>query len=318
MGSQSGIEILTYLSQTDMEGALQKLLPPGARVAIEYSPRGELPVISFVDAGTFEMLRGLQLAIVSSGSVLQYGIARWSDNDLQSHLRAARKLARIIQDGFVFIGHRHPSEYEVGLFIQRCVQQEGLAGDGGVTVCVNSHTRLPHHTADPLDEYRISPGDWVLIDLWARENDGPFADITWMGYFGSKVPGHYAERFELVANTRDLVIEFLERSHTAGVHLLGWQVDQVARDYLNASAYGQYFSHRLGHSLGRSVHGYGVNLDGYETLDTRPLIPGIGFTVEPGIYPPDFGVRTEVDIFWSQSGPMVTTPIQKEVVLIGD
>jgi Xaa-Pro dipeptidase len=307
-----------YSSRSDLEESVRHLIPPETTVAMEYSPNGLLPSVSFVDAGTVEMLRRLQFEVVSSQEILQHTLARWSITDLRSHQRSARKLGRIVTDTFAFIGRQRPTEYECIEFINRRLVHDGMATDGGATVCVNGHTRLPHHSADPQDHYRISWGDLVLIDLWAREHDGPFADITWMGYFGQRIPDRYVELFGLAVGARDLVCLFLERAWRKDLNLSGWEVDIVARDYLNCSPYGQFFTHRLGHSLGKKVHGFGVNLDSYETMDTRSLVPGVAFTIEPGIYTPEFGVRTEIDVFWSEEGPLITTPVQHELVIIGE
>ena len=158
----------------------------------------------------------------------------------------------------------------------------------------------------------------MLIDLWAREAtpESIYADITWTAYVGDRVPETYQQVFDIVTGARDAALRFLEDSFRQGQQVQGWQADAVARDYIEERGYGQYFTHRLGHSISYEVHGEAVNLDGFETYDTRRIIPGVGFSIEPGIYLPDFGVRSEIDAYMSENGPYASSPVQREVVLI--
>ena len=164
----------------------------------------------------------------------------------------------------------------------------------------------------------IRSGDWLLIDLWSRIDgeDSMFADITWTAYVGDRVPPEHQAVFDAVIGGRDAAVDAIEKAFAQGRVLQGWEVDAVARESISAAGYGDYFSHRLGHSLGREVHGNAVNLDGWETRDTRPLIPGIAVTIEPGVYLPSFGVRSEIDVFITPTGPRITTEPQREVVKI--
>ena len=314
----SHIEIYPYASHADLQAALFALLERASKVAMEYSPQGRLPMVSWVDAGTLELVRSLGVEVVSSADLVQFVLARWDETALQAHLRAARKVGRIVHDAFAYIAHNYPTEFDTAQFIQRRFAQEGLRTDDGPIVAANEHSSNPHHQPLASDLRPIGPGDWVLVDLWAQEKGGPYADVTWVGYWGAHPPAPQQERFTLVARARDLALEFLRQASATGLQVQGWQVDAVVRDYLSASPYGQYFTHRLGHSLGHRAHGFGVNLDNYETVDTRPLIPQIGFTVEPGLYLPDFGIRLEVDVYLGEDGPRVTTPVQEEIVLIGE
>ncbi|MCL4369597.1 MAG: Xaa-Pro peptidase family protein [Chloroflexi bacterium] len=309
-------DVQPYTSRADLLEVLSALLDGAARVAMEYSPQGLLPMVSYVDAGTVEMVRELGVEVVSSADLLQFALARWDEGDLQAHLRAARKLGRIAQEAFAYIGHHQPTEFEAAQFILRRFRQEGLSTDSGPVVAANRNSSNPHHEPQPSDVRSIGPGDWVLLDLWAKEEDGPYADITWVGFFGARPPAPQQECFDLVVRARDLAVELLQQAWAAGVRLEGWQVDEAARDYLSASHLGRYFTHRLGHSLGRMTHGFGANLDSYETLDTRPLIQGLAFSVEPGLYLPEFGVRSEVDVYIGEDGPTVTTGIQTEIARI--
>jgi Xaa-Pro aminopeptidase len=185
-------------------------------------------------------------------------------------------------------------------------------------VAANAHGSDPHF--DPAgSRTRFAPGDWVLIDLWAREPgaDGIYADITWVAYVGAGVPAEHQRVFDVVTGGRDAAAEFLRERIASGRNAQGWEVDQVARDHIAKAGYGDRFVHRLGHSLGRQVHAGGVNLDNLETHDTRSFLPGLGFTIEPGVYLPGFGVRSEIDLHIGSDGLEITTPVQREVVLIG-
>ena len=188
----------------------------------------------------------------------------------------------------------------------------------GPAVAVNEHASDPHFDPTPENSVSIQRGDWVLIDLWTRlpGEDDMFGDITWTAYVGDVVPARHQEVFDIVVGSRDAALAEMVTAFQEGRTLQGWELDQVARDYIEAAGYGEYFNHRLGHSLGREVHSNAVNLDSWETHDTRQLIPGIAVTIEPGIYVPEFGVRSEIDVFISEDGHQVTTEMQREVVLV--
>ena len=319
--AQLGIVTDTFVGRSDMTARLSRLLAGARRIAMEYSPQGALPRVSKVDAGTLEMVHDTGVEIVSSADLLQYATQRWSDRQLQSHLVAAQKLGGIVQDAFRYIGGSlgsRPTEYAVAEFIRGRFAEEGLEPTDGPVVAVNEHASDPHYEPTAESSSPITEGDWVLIDLWARleGEDTMFGDITWTAYVGDSVPTSHQKVFDAVVGARDVAVAKLERALTEGRVLQGWQLDKVARDYIDGAGYGEYFNHRLGHSLGREVHGNAVNLDGWETYDTRQVIPGIAVTIEPGIYLPEFGVRSEIDVFISEEGPRVTTEVQRSVVMI--
>jgi Xaa-Pro aminopeptidase len=316
-----GIATTLFVSRQQMTALLDELLSGAGRIAMEYSPKGTLPRVSRVDAGTLELVRSLGVEVVSSADLLQYATQRWSDEQLKSHLVAAEKLGRIAQQAFRYIGQElasGPTEHSVAEFMRRRFAEEGLEAPDGPIVAVNSHASDPHFDPTPETSSVIKAGDWVLMDIWARlpGEDTMFADITWTGYVGDAVPALHQRVFDAVIGARDAAVAEIEQAFKDGRALQGWQVDRVARDYIARAGYGDYFSHRLGHSLGREVHSNAVNLDGFETHDTRPLIPGVAVTVEPGIYLPQFGVRSEIDLYISERGPQVTTQVQRAVVLI--
>jgi len=317
-----GWPIRTYLGLADMDAGLRALLAGRRRLAMEYSPECALPVVSRVDAGTIELIRSLGPEVVSSADLLQYAVARWTPEQLALHRSAGQKLGDVVQGAFAFVGRSlgtGAGESDVVAFMRDRFAQANLTTEEGPVVAVGAHSGDPHYSPTPETSVPIAAGDWVLIDLWAKEQapNAVYADITWVGYAGDSVPERYARAFKVVREARDLALDFLADAHRQGRPVEGWEVDRVARRHVEAAGLGPFFTHRLGHSLGVAVHSNGVNLDGFETHDTRRIIPGVAFTVEPGVYLPEFGVRTEVDVYVGPSGPEVTTPIQGDVVLIG-
>jgi Xaa-Pro aminopeptidase len=230
-------------------------------------------------------------------------------------------LGRIVLEAFKYAAANllNPvNEHQVAEFIRTRFEDEGLTSPDGPIVAVNEHGSDPHYLPQSEGSSPIQESDWLLIDLWAKEldSDSVYADITWVAYMGAEVPTLHREIFDVVTGARDAALEFLQSRAKDGQSTEGWEADTVARRYIQTAGYGDYFTHRLGHSLGTEVHGEAVNLDGFETYDTRTILPGIGFTIEPGIYLPQFGMRSEIDVFMHDSGPQATTSIQREVVLI--
>ena len=317
-----GLETRQFVSRSEMVQRLTEVLDGAAGIAMEYSPMVELPRASRVDAGTLELVRSLGVEVVSSADLVQHATQRWSEDQLQSHILAAGKLGAIVREAFAYIGESLASgvtEHEVAEFIRGRFVDEGLEVTDGPVVAVNEHSSDPHFDPTPESSATIEQDDWVLIDLWAKlaDEDAMFADLTWTAYVGDRPSEEHQRVFDAVLGARDAALAEIESAFASGRELLGWEVDRVARDYIQGAGYGDYFSHRLGHSLGREVHGNAVNLDGWETHDTRKLIPGIALTIEPGIYLPEFGVRSEIDVFISKNGPQVTTEVQRSVVGIG-
>ena len=315
------VETITFVNRQQMTARLREALMDAVKVAMEYSPNAALPRVSRIDAGTKEFVTGLGVEIVSSADLLQYASQRWDEDQLKSHEIAAQKLSQIVNEAFDHIGASLASgitEYAVAEFIRGRFREEGLVVTDGPAVAVNKHASDPHFDPTDPNAPAIKEGDWVLIDLWARlpGDDSMFGDITWTAYVGDKVPAKHREVFDAVIDARDAALDELEKAHRDGRVLEGWELDKVAREHITRSGYAEFFNHRLGHSLGREVHSNAVNLDGWETHDTRKVITGIGLTIEPGIYLPEFGVRSEIDVFMSKDGPVVTTEVQREIVLI--
>lgn len=311
-----------YSRWQDLDSGLQRLLAGMKRVALEYSPRNAIPYISRVDAGTVEAIRALGVDVMSSGDLVQRFEATWSDEQWQMHLAAAdrttaaydhawRKIAGAVAGG----GSIH--ELEVQRSILDFFRDSGLTTDHPPIVAVNAHSGDPHYEPRPGDEGQIRPGDLVLIDLWGKleHPDAVYSDLTRVGYVGEHVPQRYDDVFKVVARARDAAVERVRGAFSAGEPLAGWQVDQAARDVIDAAGYGQYFVHRTGHSIGRETHGNGANMDNLETHDERSVMPRTCFSIEPGIYLPEFGVRSEINVFIDASGGVHVTggPLQTNV-----
>ncbi len=310
-----------YADRQQLVDGLRTIIGDCHTLAMEYSPNGEIPYISLVDAGTVEALRGLGVTVVSSGDLVQRFEAVWNADALATHRSASECLYRIKDRAFALIAERLGSqtpttEFDVQQEMVAWFESEGLITDCPPVVAARENGGDPHYlpTADRCR--RIEPGDPVLLDLWGKHpTDGAvFADITWMGFAGPEVPDEYAKAFSVICAARDAAVAAVTSAASSGRELQGWEVDHAARREIENAGLGQYFVHRTGHSLGQSVHGNGVHMDDYETHDTRRLLPGTGFTIEPGVYFDSFGLRTEINMFVGQEGAAVTGPIQTEIV----
>lgn len=316
--------IESYTAWPEIPDRLKQLLKGSRRVAMEYSPGGAIPTMTWVDGGTLELIRSLGVEVVSSADLFQVAAATWSKEALDSHLRASREVAAIKDAAFDYVREtiqagQALTEYHVQEFIMGEFQDRNLETEHPPVVAVNENSSNPHYAPTSDQHLPITKGDWVLIDLWARYpgDQNVFADMTWVAYVGENVPAKYQTIFEVVKTARDRVVARLKEAWDAKESLQGWQVDMVARDYINQAGYGSYFVHRTGHSMGPGalVHALGVNLDNLETHDTRRILAGVGFSVEPGIYLPEFGVRLEIDVYVEPTeGPTVTTPVQEEII----
>ena len=308
-----------YRDRRSLIDLLRDRLGSRRRVAMEYSPLGELPTIAYVDAGTVELIRSLGPEVVSSADLYQAAFGTWTADQLASHERAADRLVQIVGEAFAYLGRRlgEVTEWEGSEFIRRRFAATGLETEHGPIVAANANSGNPHYEPVPTASQVIRAGDWVLIDLWAREPQGYYADITWVGYAGERPSDRQQAVFAAVIAARDHGFDALRSAFTEGRRLAGYEVDRAARDFLIEAGYGDFFSHRLGHSLGRQVHANTAHLDDLETKDTRRLVEGLGFTIEPGVYLPEFGVRSEVDVYFDTDGPRLTTAAQREIVPIG-
>ena len=294
--ADSGVAVSVYSSRDSMLAALRELLSGASKIAMEYSPENTLPRVSRVDAGTIELVRSLGPEVVSSADLMQYATHQWSPQQLADHRETADKLGLIVNEAFAFAGEHLAegiNEFDVAEFIRDRFADQGIASPDGPVVAVNANASDPHYEPSADRHSAIKQGDWLLIDLWAKglAEGSVYADITWVAYVGDSVPERQQEIFDIVIGARDAALHYLEDAYNQSTAVLGWQADQVAREYIGSRGYGEYFTHRLGHSIGFEVHSEAVNLDGFETHDTRRIIPGICFSIEPGIYLPEFGVR---------------------------
>lgn len=312
-----GLARTEYLTWQELDAELPRFLGGARRLAMDWAPSCVLPVVSRVDAGTFELVRSMGIEVSSSADLIQAAVARWSSGDLRDHLSASGKLFDSLDAVLGTIGNG-ATEYGIQQRLMEEFARRGLTTEDPPIVAVNAHASDPHYAPTASRDAPIRPGDWLLIDLWARE-DRPgtvYVDSTWVSYLGERAPAEHQKVFDVVKRAREAAVTRIRDGFTRGQPVEGWQVDRAARAVVEAAGYGAYFNHRTGHSLGQQVHGPGVNLDDYETHDTRRLIPGVTVTVEPGIYLPEFGVRSEINVHVDETGPRVTTREQQEITLI--
>lgn len=312
-----------YSRKEEWEHAVQTHLAPYATIAMEYSPHGDIPVISKVDAGTVEWIRSLGHNIVSSANLAQEFTAVWSDEQLSENLQTAEHLRNAMMYGFEFIRHntmqgRALTEYDVQTAILERFAVHHLTTDFPPIVAVNGNAANPHYAPTAEQHSPIVHGDVVLIDMWAKTANptSTFADITWMGYVGDTVPERVQNLFAVIRDARDAVVRECQRRLDNSEPLRGCDLDDIARAVVENAGYGAYFFHRTGHNITTEIHGPGANLDNYETRDTRLLLPMTSFSVEPGLYlKGDVGLRTELDVIITKDRRVLipTEPIQTRV-----
>jgi Xaa-Pro aminopeptidase len=326
----SGVAVVQHLRWQEYRDWMFRSLSGCARVAMEYSAGCMLPVMSIVDAGTVELVRSQGCDVVSSADLVQASVAVWSAEARRNHADASRKVADIKDGAFALIRERLAAskpvtEYEVQQWIMSRFAAEGLETPDPPIVGVNEHSGDPHFEVSATSPRAIKKGDWILIDLWARVpgDENIYSDITWCGYAGSVVPDKHRRVYEAVRAARDACLARVQRAWSEKRTIQGWEADEAAREQIVKAGFERFIRHRTGHSLspGPKVHGIGVNIDNTETHDTREILPGIGFTIEPGIYlPPSdggFGVRLEIDVHVDEAeGPRVTSCLQEEIVLV--
>lgn len=318
-------EKFIYLKWQERIELLKKILEGKKKIAMQYSPMNSIPYISTVDAGTVELVRSFGIEVVSSADLIQIFEAVLSEEEFASHKRAGEKIHKIMQMSFREIGERLKrdedfTEFDIQQYILKLFDAEGITSDGmNPIVAVNANAGNPHYEPTKEHSAKIKKGDLVLLDIWGRENrdNSIYFDITWMGFAGKDIPERYGRIFEIVKTARDKAVEFIGKRFAEGKDVFGWEVDDVARGHIKEMGYEKYFIHRTGHSIGREVHGNGVNMDNLETKDERRLLPGILFSIEPGIYFEDFGIRSEINVFITKEREvMVTGPKQEEIVKI--
>lgn len=310
-----------YAGWEEQRRELANMLRGSRRIAMQYSPQCAVVYVSLVDGGTLELVRSCGVEVVSSADLIQTFEARWSPAQLESHLEAGKLVDEIRRGAFRLIGERigngaPVTEWDVQTFISEQFALHGLFADHGPNVSVNANASNPHYEPSKDRSATIRSGDTVLIDLWAKfDRPGSvYYDITWMGFCGDAPPPAVQNIFEIVREARDRAVSRVQGAVGAMETLHGYQVDDAARGYIEERGYGESFYHRTGHSIGTEVHGAGANMDNLETHDERRVIPWTCFSIEPGIYLPEFGVRSEVNVFVDESSARVTGEIQRELV----
>ena len=310
-----------YGTWQEMWDALREMLRPYRRVAMQYSPNNQIMYVSLVDGGTLELVRGFGVEVVSSADLVARFEATVSPEQIATHFAARDAMDRIMEACFQWVGQQLANggtdEFAVQQWLAEAFRREQLVTDDLPIVAVNENSGNPHYLPRAEHSKAIGKGDFLLIDMWAKK-DKPGAvyyDITWTGCAGTPSARHQ-EIFGLVRKARDVGIRTVQQALAARKKLCGWEVDRAVREFISRAGFGACFVHRTGHSIGTEVHGNGANMDNLETHDEREVIANTLFSIEPGIYLPEFGVRSEIDMLVRNGAAEVTGRIQKEIVLI--
>jgi Xaa-Pro dipeptidase len=322
LDSLPGKQKTVYRRWQELEAGVGALVSGAKRIAMEYSPRNGNPYVSRVDAGTIELVRSFGLEVVSSGDLVQQFEATWDDEQEASHFAAAKVTDAAYGVAWTFIAEQvKKSGQTTELDVQKRIMDH-FAANGCTTysppiVGVGPHSGDPHYEPTAATNTPIRAGDFVLVDLWCKL-DKPravYSDLTRVGFVGREVPAKYAKIFHIVAAARDAGIDTVRKAFAVKRPLTGAEVDDATRAVIDKAGYGDQFTHRTGHNIGQEVHGNGAHIDGLETRDDRRVMPQTCFSIEPGIYMPEFGVRSEVNVYIDKSGQVHVTggPLQTEV-----
>ena len=314
-------ERMLYAAAEELEKNLKKLIGRAKKVAMQYSPKNSIPSISLVDAGTVELIRAQGCKVVSSADLIQQFEAAWSPEQIASHRAAGLVIDKITRDAFAEAARRVSAkesftEYDLQQWIVGQFAANGVISDSAPIVAVGPHSGDPHYEPRSQGSSHIRRGDLLLLDIWAKTlaPNSVYYDITWVGFLGAKAPQKIAKVFSIVRDARNAAVHFVQQNVSAGREIEGWQVDRAAREVIRKAGFAKYFVHRTGHNIGQEVHGAGANMDSLETRDIRRIIPHTCFSVEPGIYLPKFGIRSEVDVYVSGGKAEVTGPEQTELL----
>ena len=303
-----------YLRWQELEAGVEALVKGTKRLAMEYVPRNANPYVSRVDAGTVELVRAFGAEVVPSGDLIQRFEACWDDDQWAMHLEAAKHTRSAFDAAFGFIAQRlkaknPPRETEVVRVILDHFKANHVVCDHPPICAVGPNSGNPHYEPIAGKDAVVTDGSFVLIDLWAK-CDRPravYSDLTRVAFAGRDVPAKIRDVFSIVAKARDAGIAKVRAAFSVGTPLQGWEVDNATRGVIEAAGYGEAFCHRTGHSIGQEVHGNGANMDGLETREDRKVLPRTCFSIEPGIYLAEFGVRSEVDVFVDAKGEVHVT-----------
>lgn len=320
---QLGLKTVTYTSYAQFRELCKKTLKKYKTVAMEYSPMSAIPHISKVDAGIVDFLRSIGLKIVSSGDLMQI-VAGLNEKEIESHLKATKALDKIKNETFKEITedlkkNKEVTEYSIQQLLLKKIEEQGYETIFEPDTVINENSAKSHYAPSKNNSKKLNKGDLLMVDVWLKlkGETSIYADITWMLYRGDKVPEKIQKAFDVAITARDKAIEFLRERVKSKKPTAGWEVDKVARDYVEKQGYGRYFTHRLGHSIGTFLHGEMTHLDNYENNDNRLILPNHITSVEPGIYiPGEFGIRVEVDILVKENDVIVTTEKQDAITLL--
>ncbi|MEM7784544.1 MAG: M24 family metallopeptidase [Planctomycetota bacterium] len=313
-----------YLTWQQLDAGVKTLVGDSSKIAMEYSPRNSNPYISKVDAGTIELVRESGCEIGSSGNLIQYFEARWSDEQWQLHLQADKLNQAAFELAWKMIADHVRNgkairETDVQDMVMDYYASNNMTTYHPPIVGVGPNSGDPHYAPEKGSDLEIQEGDFVLLDMWVKMDvpGGVYSDITKVGYVGTEVPPQFTKVFDVVASARDAGVNCAREAFAAGREIQGWEVDRATRDVIESAGYGEYFIHRTGHNIGQETHGNGAHMDDLETREDRLILPRTCFSVEPGIYLPEFGVRCEVDVYIDANREVhVTGGIQTEVLPI--
>ena len=315
-------EKLQYAGWQELFDQMKAILANHRDIAMQYSPNNLVFTVSLVDGGTLELIRGLGKNVVSSGDLIAQFEATWTEDQINSHYAARDSIDAITAAAFQEIGRRVRNggthEHEIQQWFLEAFGRENLLTEDPPIVAVNANSGNPHYEPGEGNSAPISHGDFVLLDVWGKKNipGAVYYDITWTGFVGKAPSDRQREIFEIVRDARDLGVKKVQDAVSSGRVLSGWEVDRAVRDHINEAGFGARFIHRTGHSIGTEIHANGANMDDLETHDERQILPNSCFSIEPGIYLPEFGVRSEVDVLVRPKAAEVTGKIQREIVII--
>jgi Xaa-Pro dipeptidase len=311
-----------YAGWQELFEQVKAILSGHRDIAMQYSPNNLVFTISLVDAGTIDLIRGLGKNVISSGDLVALFEATLTDGQIASHFAARDSIDRILAGAFQEIGHRvrngGTNEHAIQQWFMQAFERENLLTDDPPIVAVNANSGNPHYEPHAEGSAPVREGDFVLLDVWGKKKDpgAVYYDITWTGYVGKAPSDKQRDVFEIVRDARDVGVKTVESAIAAGRPIAGWEVDRAVRNHIKDKGYGQYFFHRTGHSIATEIHSNGANMDDLEIHDERRILPNSCFSIEPGIYLPEFGVRSEVDMLVRPNSAEVTGKIQREIVII--
>jgi len=311
-----------YSGWQELFDKLKAMLANQRDLAMQYSPNNIVFYVSLVDGGTIDLIRGLGKNVVSSADLVAQFESTWTEEQIQSHFAARDSIDSIVADSFKEIGRRvrngGAKEHEIQQWFMEAFSRENIVTDDPPIVAVNANAGNPHYEPHASHPVSIREGDLVLLDVWGKKNTAAavYYDITWMGFVGGAPSSRIHEVFDIVRDARDAGVKTVLDAINAGRRIAGWEVDRATRGHIQKAGYGDYFIHRTGHSIGTDVHSNGANMDDLEIHDERQILPNSCFSIEPGIYLPEFGVRSEVNVLVRAKSAEVTGKIQREIVTI--